>query len=243
MSWQRQILRVNLTDSTIRAEPLNMQWASDYIGERGLGTKYLWENMDPKAEPLGPDNVLIFATGPLTGTSASTSGRYAVLTKSPLTGAIACSNSGGKFGAELKYAGYDLLLVEGRAEEPVYLRIEDGDVSLHPAKKIWGKTVWETEEWIRQEHNNPMLKVATIGIAGERGVRYAAVVNDLHRAAGRSGVGAVMGSKNLKAVAARGTCGVSVDDPKRFMEVTSRMKDMLAGDRGTRGSPSTGPMR
>ena len=235
MSWQRQILRVNLTDSTIRAEPLNMQWASDYIGERGLGTKYLWENMDPEAAPLGPDNVLIFATGPLTGTSASTSGRYAVLTKSPLTGAIACSNSGGKFGAELKYAGYDLLLVEGRAEEPVYLRIEDGDVSLHPAKKIWGKTVWETEEWIRQEHNNPMLKVATIGIAGERGVRYAAVVNDLHRAAGRSGVGAVMGSKNLKAVAARGTCGVSVDDPKRFMEVTSRMKDMLAGDRGTRG--------
>ena len=235
MSWQRQILRVNLTDSTIRAEPLNMQWASDYIGERGLGTKYLWENMDPEAEPMGPDNVLIFATGPLTGTSASTSGRYAVLTKSPLTGAIACSNSGGKFGAELKYAGYDLLLVEGRAEEPVYLRIEDGDVSLHPAKKIWGKTVWETEEWIRQEHNNPMLKVATIGIAGERGVRYAAVVNDLHRAAGRSGVGAVMGSKNLKAVAARGTCGVSVDDPKRFMEVTSRMKDMLARDRGTRG--------
>ena len=104
MSWQGKILRVNLTSGDISPEPLNMEWANDYIGERGLGTKYLWENMDPKADPMGPDNVLIFATGPLTGTGASTSGRYAVITKGPLTGAIACSNSGGKFGAVFRFA-------------------------------------------------------------------------------------------------------------------------------------------
>nr|MDJ0956501.1 aldehyde ferredoxin oxidoreductase N-terminal domain-containing protein [Arenicellales bacterium] len=108
MGWQRKVLRVDLTNATVKEEPLNMDWAFQYIGERGLATKYLWESMDPKADPMSPENVLIFATGPLTGTMASTSGRYAVITKGPLTGAIACSNSGGKFGAELKYAGYDL---------------------------------------------------------------------------------------------------------------------------------------
>ena len=113
MSWQGQILRVNLTEGTCEAEPLNTKWAQEYLGTRGLATKYLWENMSPTADPMSPENVLIFATGPLTGTMASTSGRYAVVTKGPLTGAIACSNSGGKFGAEFKYAGYDLLLIEG----------------------------------------------------------------------------------------------------------------------------------
>ena len=232
MSWQGKILRINLTSGELTPEPLNMEWANDYIGERGLATKYLWENMDPKADAMSPDNALIFATGPLTGTSASTSGRYAVVTKGPLTGAIACSNSGGKFGAELKYAGFDLLLIEGRSENPVYLLIEGDEISLASADKIWGKTVWETDAWIKKQHHNPMLKIATIGVAGERGVRYAAVVNDLHRAAGRSGVGTVMGSKNLKAIAIRGTGGVRVKDPKRFMEVTDEMKNLLAKSTG-----------
>ncbi len=119
MGWQQKVLRVNLDEGKAEIEPLNMEWANQYLGERGLGTKYLWENMDPKADPLGPENVLIFATGPLTGTMASTSGRYVVVTKGPLTGAIACSNSGGKFGAELKFAGYDLLIVQGVSAEPV----------------------------------------------------------------------------------------------------------------------------
>ncbi|HCV19903.1 MAG: aldehyde ferredoxin oxidoreductase family protein [Arenicellales bacterium] len=228
MSWQGKILKVDLTRGTIVQESLNQDWANDYIGERGLGSKYLWEHMDPTVNPMGPDNVLIFATGPLTGTSASTSGRYAVLTKGPLTGAIACSNSGGKFGAELKYAGYDLLLVQGKSEKPVYLLIEGDEASLQPADKIWGSSVWETEEWIKQSRNNPLLKIASIGIAGERGVRYAAIVNDLHRAAGRSGVGAVMGSKNLKAVAVRGSVGVKVKDAKRFMAAAASMKQTLA---------------
>ena len=228
MGWQRKILRVDLTSGTSKSEPLNMDWAFDYLGERGLGTKYLMENMDPKADPLGPDNVLIFATGPLTGTMASTSGRYAVLCKGPLTGAIACSNSGGKFGAELKFAGYDLLLVHGRAPKPVYLHIVDDQVEILPADEIWGTTVWNTEDWIKARHENPLLKVAAIGEAGEKGVRFACIVNDLHRAAGRSGVGAVMGSKNLKAVACHGTVGVSVDDPARFMAAVKSGHELLA---------------
>ena len=240
MSWQGQILRVNLTEGTCEAEPLNTKWAQEYLGTRGLATKYLWENMSPTADPMSPENVLIFATGPLTGTMASTSGRYAVVTKGPLTGAIACSNSGGKFGAELKYAGYDLLLIEGRSEVPVYLLIQDERVTLEPANEIWGTTVWNTEEWIRNRHSNPQLKVATIGVAGEQGVRYAAVINDLHRAAGRSGVGAVMGSKNLKAIAARGTRGVSVKDPVRFMEAVNYGKKILVESSGRAGLTKDG---
>lgn len=232
MTWQGQILRVNLTKGTATPEPLNMQWANDYLGERGLATKYLYEGMDPKADAMGPDNMLIFATGPLSGTMSSTSGRYAVVTKGPLTNAIACSNSGGKFGAELKFAGYDLLIVEGKSKKPVYLHIVDDTVEILPADEIWGGTVWNTEEVIKAKHQNPLLKVASIGVSGERGVRYACVVNDLHRAAGRSGVGAVMGSKNLKAVAVHGTKGVRVNDPKAFMEAVRETKELLADNDG-----------
>ena len=232
MSWQRKILRVNLSEGRAETEPLNMEWARDYLGERGLATKYLMENMDPGADPVGPDNVLIFATGPLSGTMASTSGRYAVVTKGPLTGAIACSNSGGKFGAELKFAGYDLMIVQGRAQRPVYLHIVDDRVEILPADDIWGTSVWQTEEWLKQHHQNPQLKVAAIGVAGERGVKFACVVNDLHRAAGRSGVGAVMGSKNLKAIAAHGSVGVKVDDPKRFMQAVKDTKALLWDNAG-----------
>ena len=232
MSWQRKVLRVDLTKGTSEIEPLNMEWANAYLGERGLATKYLIENMDPAADAMGPDNVLIFATGPLTGTMASTSGRYAVVTKGPLTGAIACSNSGGKFGAELKFAGYDMLIVQGVASEPVYLHIIDDAVEIVPAGELWGSTVWETEAELKSKHQNPLLKVASIGVAGERGVRYACIVNDLHRAAGRSGVGAVMGSKNLKAVAVHGTKGVTVDDPKRFMDAARATKAMLVDNDG-----------
>ncbi len=235
MSWQRKVLRVNLTEGSHRVEPLNMDWANAYLGERGLASKYLWESMDPKADPMGPENVLIFGTGPLTGTMASTSGRYVVVTKGPLTGAIACSNSGGKFGAELKFAGYDLLILEGRAPEPVYLHIVDDEVAILPADEIWGTTVWHTEEFLKKKHQDPQMKVASIGEAGEKGVRYACVVNDLHRAAGRSGVGAVMGSKNLKAVAVHGSVGVTVDDPKRFMQAVRETNRLLAESEGRKG--------
>jgi len=240
MSWQKKVLRVNLSDGSSSVEPLNMEWANAFIGERGLASKYLMENMDPKVDAMSPENVLIFATGPLTGTMASTSGRYVVVTKGPLTNAIACSNSGGKFGAELKFAGYDLLILEGRSPEPVYLHIVNDTVEILPADDLWGATVWQTEERLKARHQNPLLKIASIGEAGENGVRFACVINDLHRAAGRSGVGAVMGSKNLKAVAVHGSVGVRVKDPKRFMQAVVEAKELLANSRGREGLTKLG---
>ncbi|MFK8080032.1 MAG: aldehyde ferredoxin oxidoreductase family protein [Granulosicoccus sp.] len=227
MTWHNRVLRVNLSDHTTAIEPLNEQWRDDYLGSRGLGTKYLTEMMDPSADALSAENVLIFATGPLTGTMASTGGRFSVVTKGPLTNAIACSNSGGKFGAELKFAGYDLLILEGRSATPVYLLIQDDQVQLLPAEDYWGTTVWHTEETLKQTHHDPQIKVASIGVAGEQGVKFACVVNDLHRAAGRSGVGAVMGSKHLKAIAVRGTKGVPVKDSSRFLSVVKKTNQLL----------------
>lgn len=230
MSWHGKILRVNLTKGTCVAEPLNMKWADEYLGQRGLASKYLFEEMDPKVDPLSPDNKLIFAGGPLTGTMASTGGRYSVITKGPLTGAIACSNSGGYFGAEFRMAGWDMIIFEGKSPKPVYLHIENEKAELLPAEDfIWGKSVWDTEELIKKKHQDPLIRVSSCGRAGENLVLFAAIVNDLHRAAGRSGVGAVMGSKNLKAIAVRGTKGVTnIANPKEFMKVTYEKKKILA---------------
>ncbi|MCI4441087.1 aldehyde ferredoxin oxidoreductase family protein [Tibeticola sp.] len=228
MSWAGKLLRVNLTKGTVTPEPLNMDWARAYLGSRGLAAKYLTSEIDPKVDPLSPDNKIIWATGPLTGTMASTGGRYTVSTKSPLTGAIACSNSGGYWGAELKMAGWDMVIFEGRSDKPVYLYINDDLAELRDASHLWGKSVWETEELIKKGLQDPLTRVSSIGKAGEVGVLYAAVVNDLHRAAGRSGVGTVMGSKNLKAIAVRGTKGVgNIRDPKAFMRVTKEKKQIL----------------
>ncbi len=241
MSWQKKILRVNLTEGTCTPEPLNMEWANDYLGQRGLATKYLVEEVDPKVDPLSPENKLIFATGPLTGTMASTAARYSVITKGALTGAIACSNSGGYFGAELKFAGWDMIIFEGRSEKPVYLYIDDDEARLLPADELWGKSVWETDERLKQIHQEPQLRISAIGRAGEEGVLFACIVNDLHRAAGRSGVGTVMGSKNLKAIAVRGTKGVAVKDPQRFMQTVAEKKQILAENAVTgQGLPTYG---
>ncbi len=242
MSWAGKILRVNLTTGSVTSEPLNMQWAREYVGSRGLGSKYLINEIDPKIDPLSPDNKIIWATGPLTGTMASTGGRYTVITKGPLTGAIACSNSGGYWGAELKMAGWDMVIFEGKSAKPVYLSILDDHAELCDASELWGQSVWKTEEKLKQMHQDPLLRVSSIGKAGENQVLYAAVVNDLHRAAGRSGVGAVMGSKNLKAIAVRGTLGVgNIRDAKAFMQVTAEKKKILADNAVTgQGLPTYG---
>ncbi|MDP2370959.1 aldehyde ferredoxin oxidoreductase family protein [Rhodoferax sp.] len=242
MSWAGKILRVNLSAGTVKSEPLNMQWARDYVGSRGLGSKYLVEEIDAKVDPLSPENKIIWATGPLTGTMASTGGRYTVITKGPLTGAIACSNSGGYWGAELKMAGWDMIIFEGKAPKPVYLYINDDVAELRDAAHLWGKSVWQTEEIIKKGLQDPLTRVSSIGKAGENGVLYAAVVNDLHRAAGRSGVGTVMGSKNLKAIAVRGTLGVgNLKDPKGFMKAVAATKKILAENGVTgQGLPTYG---
>ena len=242
MSWAGKILRVNLTDGTCKSEPLNMDWAKLYLGSRGLATKYLVEEISPTVDPLSVDNKIIWATGPLTGTMASTGGRYTVVTKGPLTGAIACSNSGGYWGAELKFAGWDMVIFEGKSAKPVYLSIENDKAELKDASHLWGKSVWETEETIKKAHQDPLVRISSIGLAGENQVLFAAVVNDLHRAAGRSGVGAVMGRKNLKAIAVRGTKGVgNVADAKEFFKVTAEKRKILADNAVTgQGLPAYG---
>jgi aldehyde:ferredoxin oxidoreductase len=201
--WHNRILRVDLTNQKTSVEDVSSQMAKDYIGGRGWAIRYLYDEVDPQVEPLSPENKLIFATGPLTATPAPTGNRYMVVTKSPLTGALAHSNSGGDFPTWLKRTGFDLVIFEGKASEPVYLWINEDDVTFHSAEHLWGKDVHTTTDVLLDE-THPKAKVACIGPAGENLVLMAAVMNDKHRAAARSGVGAVMGSKNLKAVVAQG---------------------------------------
>ena len=242
MAWTKKVLRVNLTTNSITDEPLNMEWANDYLGQRGLATKYLTEEISPNCDPLGPDNKLIMTTGPLTGTMASTAGRYSVVTKSPLTGILACSNSGGFLGNELKNAGWDMIIFEGKSPDPVYLYIEDDTAELISAQEIWGRSVWEADAILHKKHQDPLLKIAAVGRSAEAGCLYASIVNDLHRAAGRSGVGTVMASKNLKAVAVRGTKGVgNIKDPANFMKAVNAGKKVLAENAVTgEGLPALG---
>ncbi len=227
MAWQNTILRVDLGSGRCSAEPLNRDWAQAYLGQRGLGSKYLVEEVDPRVDPLSPDNKLIIATGPLTATTAPTGGRSSAVTKGALTGAIAASNTGGLFGAELKMAGYDLLIIEGQAPSPVYLWIRDEQVELRTADELWGRSVWETEPWLRRELGEPQARIASIGRAGEIGVKFACIVNDMDRAYGRSGVGTVMGAKRLKAIAVRGSRGVRVRDPEAFRKAVRETMAVL----------------
>lgn len=224
--WHGKVLRVNLSARTCAIEDLNMAWSREYLGGRGLGSKYLTEEVAPETDPLSPANKLILATGPLTGTYGAANGRYMAVTKSPLTGTIASSNSGGYFPNELKFTGFDLVIIEGKADRPVYLKIHNQRAEVADATHLWGKSTHETEDLILREFHAD-AKVACIGPAGEKLVRFACIVNDKHRAAGRSGVGAVMGSKNLKAVAVRGTGGVGVADAPAFREAARETFRML----------------
>jgi len=223
------LLRVDLSNRTVKKDQLDLTIAKKFIGGRGLGSYLLAKEIKPEIGPLAPENKLILVTGPLTGTSAPATGRFMVITKSPLTGAIACSNSGGFWGAELKFAGYDLIIVEGKADEPVYLCIKDEQVEIRPAKAYWGKCVSEVTEALLKEVDDPKARVLTIGPAGEKLSPIAAVMNDKYRAAGRSGVGAIMGSKNLKAIVVRGSGKVNVakqDEMKALLsELLKKVKE------------------
>jgi len=224
--WMGKILRVNLTDKTIKSEALNEAYAHRYIGARGLGTKYYVEEVNPQVDPLSAENKIIFMTGPITGTFASSGGRYNVVTKGPLNGTIAASNSGGTFGPELKYAGWDGIIIEGKSPEPVYLWIMNDAAELRPAGELWGQDVASCTDALKSMTDEE-AKIACIGPAGENLVKYACIMNEYHRAAGRSGVGAVMGSKNLKAIAVRGTGSIKVADPQGFLTVTKDARKKL----------------
>jgi len=225
--WVGQILRVNLTDLTAKKEALDPVEAKSYIGARGLGTRYWIKECDPKIDPFSEANNMIFMTGPLTGTLATNAGRYNVVCKAPLTGAMAASNSGGYWGPELKYAGYDGIIIEGKADKPVYIWINNDKVEFRSAEELWGKDVNETTDTLR-EATDIDARVACIGPAGENLVKYACIMNDYTRAAGRSGVGAVMGDKKLKAIVVRGTGGVKVADNSAFLEALTKARKMVA---------------
>lgn len=225
--WCGKILRVNLTDGKTSIEELELKLARDYIGGRGLGSKYLFDEVNPKVEAFSPENKFILAAGAVAGTGIPTGGRYSAISKAPLTGTIGCSSSGGVWGRELKLAGYDMIIFEGKAKNPVYLYLEDGKAEIRPAEHIWGQTTYQTIGTVQQE-TQKQAKVTCIGPAGERLVRFACLINDEGRAPGRSGLGAVMGAKNLKAVAVRGTRkSVPVADEVGLKEVVSRVRQTL----------------
>lgn len=221
MSYAGKLLRVDLSSGKVSTENLSASLLNGYLGGRGLASKMLYDEIDPAVDALSPQNKLILTTGPLTGSAMPGGSRYMVVAKSPLTNTISCSNSGGYFGPELKYAGYDLIIFEGRAEKPAYLFIKNDHAEIRDAGHLWGKSVAETEDTLLNE-TIPGAKISSIGPAGEKLVRFAAVMNDKHRAAGRNGVGAVMGSKNLKAVVVKGTGSLKVADPKTMREVALR---------------------
>ena len=219
--WKGKILRIDLSAHTVRTEALPARLMRDYIGGRGMCARILFDEIDPRIDALSPANKLIFATGPLTGSGAPAASRYIVSAKSPLSNCVSSPCCGGYLGANLKYSGYDLLIFEGRSPEPVYASICDDRVELRPAGHLWGKTASQTEEAIRAEMKSRdgldkwalnAMGIADIGPAGENLVRFACIMSDGGRAAGRSGLGAVMGSKNLKAVATLGRGEVSVAD-------------------------------
>ena len=224
--WVGTLLRVNLTNSSIQVEELSGTLTNQFLGGRGLASKILYDEVDAQVDPLSPENKIIFMTGPLTGTGVIGGASYVVVTKSPLSGSIACSTAEGYFGPELKCAGFDGIVIEGQATEPVYLSIEDDQVELLLASHLWGKSTRRTEEIIRTEKENLWIaketSVASIGPAGEQLAKIASIINDRHRVAARAGVGAVMGSKNLKAIAVRGTQPVMVADGALFVDVVAR---------------------
>lgn len=212
--YMGRLLFVDLTEGKITEESYPDDITRDFIGGYGLGVRVLYDRMDAGADPLGPDNMLGFVGGPLTGTDALTSGRYTVVAKSPLTGGWGDASSGGDFGPYLKFSGYDAVFFSGISPKPVYLWLDDGKAELRDATDLWGKDSLYTDDVLRERHGARNTRVACVGPAGERLVKIACIMNDKGRAAGRSGLGAVMGSKRLKAIAATGTLPVPVVDKK-----------------------------
>ncbi len=217
--YMGKILHVDLSEATLWDEPLDPTHARDFIGGSGLAARYLYDRIDEETDPLGPDNPLIFMTGPMVGTRMPSAGRYSVCALSPLTGIWGEANAGGFFGPELRFAGYDGIIITGAAAHPTWLSIIDGHATLHPADDLWGLDTYATQERIQVQRDDDRTRVVCIGPAGEHQVKMAALINDHGRAAGRTGLGAVMGAKHLKAIGVRGNAEVPVADPKAMREV------------------------
>ena len=225
-----KLLVVDLTSGKIEDEPLNENYVNQFIGGSGLAARYLYDLLDPGLDPLDPANPLFFITGPLTGTRAPMCGRHVICARSPLTGTWNESHAGGFVGAELRFAGYDGIIIRGSSPKPVCLWVQDGTAELRDAGHLWGRDTFETQAIIKEELGDPRVRVACIGPAGENQVLLANIIHDHARAAGRGGMGAVMGSKNLKAVAVRGHGRIPVADEERLKEVAREMIEIFKDD-------------
>lgn len=221
-----KLLRVNLTTGSIAEEAVPEGKMKKFLGGVGIATSYLYDEVAAGVDPLGPENKLIFMAGPLTGTASASAARYSVVAKSPLTGIWGHGNSGGNFGPMLKRSGYDGVIIEGASARPVYLEIFSGMAVLRDASRLWGRTVSETEEMLQQGAEQKPI-TASIGPGGENLVRYAAIMNNRHRAVGRCGLGAVMGSKKLKAVVCAGRAKIELHDPELFKQVSKKQFEYL----------------
>jgi aldehyde:ferredoxin oxidoreductase len=219
-----KVLRVNLTDKTYQEEALPADVAQDFIGGSGFTVKYLYDEVPADCDPLGPENKLIYAPGPFTGTTIPCASRMAINAKSPATGAMGVATTGGHFPVEMKRAGYDVLIIEGKAEEPTYLYIKNGEVRFRSAKEIWGLPTTDTQLVIKDELHDQNVRISCIGPAGEKLSKMACIVNE-RRVAGRKGLGAVMGSKNLKAIALRGEEQMQIADKEKYDAARKRMRE------------------
>ncbi|MGE3907999.1 MAG: aldehyde ferredoxin oxidoreductase family protein [Chloroflexota bacterium] len=224
--WNR-ILRVDLSTGKTWEEHPSDEFYRQHVGGRSFIAHYLLKEVPADVDPLGPDNRLIFMAGPVTGTPLPGAGRHSVGAKSPLTGGFGEAEAGGFWGAELKHAGYDGIVIQGKAEKPVYLWIDEQAVEIRDAAHLWGKRTGEVEDTIRAEAGDRLVRIAQAGVAGEQLVRYAVVVHDLNEIAGRTGTGAVMGSKNLKAIAVRGKKQVPMAEPKGIRDVAMWVRDTM----------------
>jgi len=230
---KQRILHVNLSDGKTSVEDVPLEDLKKYLGGRGLAAKWLYERVPAGADPLGPENILIFSTGTLTGTSAPSSGRSSVTTKSPATGLYLKVSVGGHLGAAIKYAGFDYVMIHGVAPKPVYLWIDDGTAELRDASHLWGKGTREADDLIKDDLGDPTIQTGIIGPAGENKVKFACFMVSRYNSASRGGVGAVFGSKNLKAIACRGTGGLRPAKGKEYFTLARKVRGALASDAGS----------
>lgn len=229
--YKNRVLRVNLSDRSLSEEPIDKDLIRDYIGGGGFGVKMLYDELAPGVDPMGEENALIFIAGPLAGTTAQSFGRWKSFFKSPLTGGFFKSSGGGFFAPEMKFAGFDAIIIKGKADRPVYLWVHDGKYELREAEYLWGLDCDDTHALIREELHDPRVRIACIGPAGERGVKYAGIFSD-RRTAGRGGGGTVMGAKNLKAIALRGREKVALADPDAFKAAVKEQVSRCRNDPG-----------
>jgi aldehyde:ferredoxin oxidoreductase len=242
MVWKRKFAYIDLTTKKVKTKPISKSLRKQFLGGRGINMYNLYNHINAGVDPLGPENVLLIGTGLLTGIPALGAGRCDIAAKSPLTGAVGDSNIGGFFAPELRFAGFDHLIITGKAEKPSYICVNDGDVTIHDATHLWGKDTFEVQDQIRSDNNDEQIKSLVIGEAGENLVRYANVRTGMKNAAGRTGMGCVMGSKNLKAIAARGTLDVEFAYPDKLLDYCSEMNSQITGSRWARAQSKWGTL-